>query len=284
MSGTHARTPINLGTAANYVIVAGSTVTSTGVVGTVVTGNLALYPGTAVTGFPPAILNGSMQIANGAGLAAITDLTTAYNYAAGLAFNTTLSNLDLGGMTLLPGVYKFDATAALNGDLTLDAGGDETASWVFQIGSELNLNENSAIRFKDDFGNADCIYWQVGTSAILGKKANIMGNIMADQSISLNSKAIMTGRLLARIAAVTLDDNVVTMTNAVVPINNGNTFGTASGDDDSKDEKLSGGAIAGIVIGAVLIGSLMAGSVAYFVFGIGAKGVTKSTAVPAQEV
>lgn len=96
---TIAATPIDLGSAANFVILAGSTVTSTGVIGTVVTGDIGVNPGTAVTGFPPAILNGAMQLGNGVSLAAQNDLTTAYNMAAGLPFNTTLSNI---------GMYPFE--------------------------------------------------------------------------------------------------------------------------------------------------------------------------------
>ena len=183
--------------------------------------------------------------------------------------------IDLGGLTLTPGVYKFDAQAALTGDLSLDAEGDEMATWVFQIGSELFLNENCAVRFTNDFGNADFIYWQVGSSAVISKKANIMGNILADQSISVKGKAAVLGRLLARIAAVTLDDNVVTKTNAVNATNNGDTFfdddgsGSNSVNSGNSDKKLGDGAIAGIVIGAVAVTAIAAGAIAYFVYGVG---------------
>lgn len=118
-------------------------------------------------------------------------------------------------MTLLPGVYKFDAAAALTGVLTLNAKGDPSATWVFQIGSSLLFAGNSAVRFTSNFGNADFVYWQVGSSATLGPNANIMGNIMAYQSITLNGKAVVKGRLLARLAAVTLDDNIVTIPKTV---------------------------------------------------------------------
>ena len=171
---------------------------------------------------------------------------------------------DLGGMTLPPGVYKFDAAAALTGDLTLDANGDINATWVFQIGSELSLNENCVIRFTNDFGNADFIYWQVGSSAVISKNANIMGNIMADQSITLASKAVVLGRLLARIAAVTLDDNVVTMTSAQNPSNNGGSFASSS-----SDKSLSSGALAGIIVAVVVFVACASGAIAHFVFGVG---------------
>ena len=83
--------PIDLGDCVDYAIIAGSTITSTDTVGTVVTGDMALYPQSEVVGFPPAVLNGIMDIANSAALAAKSSLTTAYNEAAGLEFTSTLS-------------------------------------------------------------------------------------------------------------------------------------------------------------------------------------------------
>ena len=191
---------------------------------------------------------------------------------------------DLGGMTLPPGVYKFDAAAALTGDLTLDANGDINATWVFQIGSALSLNENCAIRFTNDFGNADFIYWQVSSSAVISKKANIMGNIMADQSITLASKAVVLGRLLARIAAVTLDDNVVTMTSAQNASNNGGSFASSStlSNSSSDGKSLSSGAVAGIIVGAVVFVACASGAIAHFVFGVGK--ATETTTGAAVEI
>jgi hypothetical protein len=186
-------------------------VTSTGVVGTVVTGDIGIFPGSAITGFPPAVLNGAVDSANGASGGAQGALTTAYNMAAGLAFNTTLSNQDLGGMTLLPGVYKFDSAAAMNGMLTLDADGNPNAVWVFQIGSSFLVGGGSSVIFKDSIGNPDYVYWQVGTSATLANGVAMVGNIFALASIVVNNGATVQGRCLARNAAVTLDKSVITM-------------------------------------------------------------------------
>ena len=127
----------------------------------------------------------------------------------------------MGGLTLSEGVYKFDAAAELTGALTLNANEDPNAVWVFQIGSSLQINDNSYVKFKDDFGNADYIYWQVGTSAVLEKGANVMGNIMADQSITLKTGAVMLGRTMASTAAVSLDYSTVTKTSATESSNNG---------------------------------------------------------------
>eukprot|EP01032_Pedospumella_encystans_P028676 gene28676-32389_t len=113
--------PLNLGLAESYAVIASSTVTSTGTVGTVVTGDLGVYPGTVITGFPPAFLNGTLNIANQAANDARGDLLTAYNVLAAKTYNSVLSGQDLGGMTLLPGVYSFATGATITGVLTLDA-------------------------------------------------------------------------------------------------------------------------------------------------------------------
>jgi hypothetical protein len=82
---------IDMGTAGDYAILAAATITSTGVVGTVVDGNLGLYPGTSVTGFPPAIATGSQDVANAFSGAAQLDLTTAYNEAAAMPADVVLT-------------------------------------------------------------------------------------------------------------------------------------------------------------------------------------------------
>lgn len=202
--------PLDLGLAGSYAILAGSTITSTGTVGTVITGNMGVFPGSAVTGFPPAVLNGAITIYGASG-SAQGDLTTAYNVLAGKAFTSTLSNQDLGGMTLIPGVYKFDATATLNGILTLDALGDSTAVWTFQIGSSFMVGGGSSIIFKNSIGAADYVYWQVGTTATIATGVPMLGNILALQAIILNDGVTVQGRCLARNGQVTLDRTVITV-------------------------------------------------------------------------
>ena len=210
-ASVQAEAPLDLGLAAPYAILAGSTVTSSGVAGTVVNGNVGIFPGYALTGFPPAKLNGALDSANKASGGAQGSLTTAYNTLAGKAFDVTLSNQDLGGMTLIPGVYKFDKSASMNGVLTLDAQGDAAAVWTFQIGSALLVAQGSSIIFKDSIGNPDYVYWQVATTATLAKGVPMIGNILALASIIVNDGTTVKGRCLARNAAVTLDRSIVTV-------------------------------------------------------------------------
>jgi Ice-binding-like len=78
---------VGLGTAAPFVVLGGSTVTNTGP--SVLNGDLGLSPGTSITGFAPGIVNGTVHATDAVALQAQSDLTTAYNEAAGQASTTT---------------------------------------------------------------------------------------------------------------------------------------------------------------------------------------------------
>ena len=107
---------ISLGQAQQFSVLGASTVTNAGP--TTVVGNLGLSPGSSVTGFPPGtILNGAMHINDALAVQAQADAATAYAVLAGKTQTANLSGTDLGGLTLLPGVYHFDSTAALTGTL-----------------------------------------------------------------------------------------------------------------------------------------------------------------------
>jgi len=204
-----------LGTAASFAVLGGSTVTNTGP--TVLTGNLGVWPGTAITGFPPGIvINGTIYMGTAEAMQAQSDVTTAYNSLAGESFDGDLTGQDLGGMTLFAGVYNFDTSAFLTGTLTLDAQGDPNARFVFQMGSSLITASNSVVNVINS--GVDCnVYWQVGSSATIGTFTAFAGHILALTSISLNTGAtIVEGSALARNGAVTMDSNVIT-TCAVVP-------------------------------------------------------------------
>jgi type VI secretion system secreted protein VgrG len=179
-------------------------VTNTGP--TTIQGNVGVSPGTAITGFPPGSVNGTIYSAGTVAAQAQADLTTAYNFAASEPVMTNLTGQDLGGLTLTPGVYKFNSSAQLTGTLTLDNTLNANALFVFQIGSTLTTASNSSVVFENGFdGN---VFWQVGSSATLGTGTAFEGNILALDSITLNTGAtILDGRALARNGAVTLDTN-----------------------------------------------------------------------------
>jgi hypothetical protein len=198
---------VPLGTTSTFAILAGSTVTNTGL--TVVTGDLGVSAGTAVTGFPPGTVSGTIyNVTPGPAATAQTDLTTAYNDAAGRTTGAITVSGDLTGLTLTPGLYKSTSSLAISGALTLSALGNSNATFIIQVASTLTTGPGSQVILSGG-ARASNITWQVGTSATLGTNSVFKGTIMADQSITLNTGARLDGRALARIGAVTLDTNAV---------------------------------------------------------------------------
>jgi hypothetical protein len=198
---------VTLGTAGSYAVLAGSTVTNTG--SSVLTGNLGISPGCALTGFPPGSVSGTINACNAASGLAQHDLITAYNQAMGLSPTATLTGKDLGGMVLTPGVYFFASSAQLTGTLTLNNLGNPNALFVFQIGSTLTTASNSSVIFSNGLTDSN-VFWQVGSSATLGTTTKFAGNILALTSITLNNGAsIGCGSALAINGAVTLNNNVI---------------------------------------------------------------------------
>lgn len=189
----------------DFSVLAGSTVTNTGA--TVVTGDVGVSPGTAITGFPPGLATGTLHHADAAASQAQATLTAAYNDAAGRSGGATVAG-DLTGKTLTAGVYKSTSSLALTGDLTLDAQGNTSAVFIFQIGSTLTTGSNSHVVLTN--GASACnVFWQVGSSATLGTNSVFDGNILALTSITLTTGANLQGRALARNGAVTLDSNTI---------------------------------------------------------------------------
>ena len=231
-----AQTAPTLGTAASFEVLGGSTVTNTGP--SVVNADLGVSPGTAITGFPPGTVNGTIYTADAVALQAQNDLTTAYNSLAGQSPCTDLSSQDLGGLTLTEGVYCFSSTAQLTGTLTLDAQSNAAAVFIFQIGSALTTASNSAVVVEN--GGTGCnVWWQVGSSATLGTTTAFEGNILALQDITLTTGAtLLPGRALARNGAVTMDSNTIDSSACFTP-----SPGLSVSVDDGGGTETQGGTI-----------------------------------------
>ena len=204
-----------LGTEQNFAVLGGQTVTNTGP--SVITGNLGVSPGSAVTGFPPGLVTGgTTHAADAVALQAQNDTTTAYNNLASQACTSDLTDQDLGGKTLVAGVYCFSSSAQLTGRLTLNAEGDPNAVWVFKTVSTLVTASGSSVLITN--GGQPCnVFWKVGSSATLGTTTSFVGNILALTSIALQTGASVAGRALARNGAVTLDSNTVAVAVCGVP-------------------------------------------------------------------
>ena len=208
--------PVGLGTAGSFAVLAGTpNVTNTG--NSIISGDLGVSPAAAVTGFPPGrVINGTIHRADAVAAQAKSDLTTAYNDAAGRALTANVPAFIGAGQTLAPGVYKASSSLDVGGSLTLDAGGDPNAVFIFQAPSTLITDSASSVILTN--GAQACnVFWQVGSSATLGTNSAFSGSILALTSISVNTGDTVDGRALARNGAVTLDDDTITSPTCATP-------------------------------------------------------------------
>lgn len=180
------------------------------ITGGVINADIAISPGSTVTGFPPCVITGVQHLADAVALAAQNNLTTAYNTLAGLPCppaNAIVANL--GGTTKPAGVYCTAIGIGVTGVLTLDGGGDPNATFVFQAGSSLTTAGDIVLI---NGAQAKNVYWQVGSSATIGTASQWQGNIVALTSITLVDNANLLGRALARNGAVSLGtNNIITL-------------------------------------------------------------------------
>jgi hypothetical protein len=212
-----------LGSAQNFGILGASMVTNTG--STVITGDVGVSPGTAITGFlltnviegpgtvtaGPGLVNGTIHAGGTIAAAAQTDAGLAYGALNAMACpsGNNLSGQILGTavLSLPPGVYCFDTSAQLTGTLSLTGGGP----WAFNIGTTLTTASNSSIVVVG--AGAVCsganVFWQVGTSATIGTGTQFVGNILAAASITVATGVSVSGSVLALTGAVTMDTNNV---------------------------------------------------------------------------
>jgi hypothetical protein len=197
-----------LASAESFAVLGASTVTNAGA--TIITGDLGVSPGTAVTGFPPGtVTEGTIHAGDPIAVAAQADAHTAYNDLAAEPCGTNLSGQTLGtspaAVTLAPGVYCFNAAAVLTGTLTLNGSG----VYVFQIGSTLTTSTNSEVVLANGATSGN-VFWQIATSATLGTYSEIVGSVLALVSSTVTTGTSVTGRVFALTGAVTLDTNAIT--------------------------------------------------------------------------
>ena len=204
-STTACTATVPLGTACMFGSLGASTVTNSGPSN--VTGDIGVWAGTSITGFPPGTLTGTEYEDDAVAMTAQGDLTTAYNYAAAAPGGAVLP-ADIGGETLVPGVYKTTSaqpSLGITGNLTLSGDG----VYIFQIVSTLTTAANDSDVILSGGATPADVFWQIGSSATLGTTTTFAGTIMAQASVSLDTGAILNGRALARTGGVTMLSNQV---------------------------------------------------------------------------
>jgi len=195
----------NIGTASNFAVLGSSTVTNTG--NTVITGNLGVSPGTAITGFPPGIVFGTTYAGGPVATQAHADAATAYGALTSAKCTVNEPAVaKIGGQTLKPGVYCFPTSAAITGTLTLSGSG----VYIFKIGTTLTTAAGNSHVVLTNGASASNVFWKVGSSATLGTSSVLKGTIIAYSSITATTYAKVDGRLIALNGAVTLDTNHIT--------------------------------------------------------------------------
>jgi len=199
-----------LGTAEAYAIISGNSITVTPTLGTLVTGDVGLTPGTS-QGLAAGQVIGAIRVGPDAE-DADADLNTAYVILANASATSTVGATDLALRTTPygPGVYFSGSSLLLDGTMTLDGGANDV--FIFQASTgELITGTNSRVLLIGQV-QACNVYWQVGSSATLGVNSVFVGSILAATSIEALTGAQVTGQLLAGATiagAVTLDSNVI---------------------------------------------------------------------------
>jgi len=196
---------VALRTSDTFAVLGASTVTSAGL--TVLNGDLGLSPGTSITGFPPGIVNGNIDAGTPVAAQAQMDMAKAYNHIVAMK-NPTLLPADIGGKTIVPGLYSAPVSLGITGTVTLDGQNHPNSFFVFQIPSTLTTSVDSSVTLTNK-ANACNIFWQVGSSATLDTASVFNGTILAAASISVGTGSAVTGRLMAGSGAVTLLDDAV---------------------------------------------------------------------------
>jgi hypothetical protein len=212
-----AATPPSLGNAGSFAVLAGSEVTNTGL--TTINGDVGISPG--IGPLPHYHDNGTVTFIGGAvhdaDLAAQNaqaDKNAAYGALDQTCDFSFTGTKELAGLTLVPGVYCADSFHLTAGTLTLSGVSSDT--WIFKSGSDLIMTGGAATKVV----SPSCsVWWRVVSTAAFDAGSSLVGNILADTSITLAAGASLTGKALARTAEVTLSSSTITACtfNALTP-------------------------------------------------------------------
>lgn len=190
---------VDLGSASSFGIMATAAVTAASA--SVINGDVSLEPGTSMTGFPPAIVNGAIHINDTVSHQAKNDLLAAYNNAKGLACTTNVGTTDLGTLYVYPagippGVYCSGSSmlVGVGNQIVLDAGGNANAVWVFQIGSSMTSNANVTLT---GGAQAKNVFWVPTSDVTVGVGTTFSGTIVAGRDATSAGGATINGRILA---------------------------------------------------------------------------------------
>ncbi|HEY4098872.1 MAG TPA: ice-binding family protein [Baekduia sp.] len=220
--------PVDLGQAASYAALSGAsvgnTVSAPGASHTTLRGDLGVKADSQPTGFPPGIVTGATHVGDADATQAHADLVTAYDEVAARTGGTTIPGA-LAGTTITPGLYTIAGAVSNTTTVTLNAGGDRDAMFVFQVNGALAMAAASRVVLAGG-AQASHVFWQVNGAGAIGANAYFAGTLMALDAIGVGHATVLNGRALARNGALTLDDNDIYSTPPVITIDGGDTAST----------------------------------------------------------
>ena len=193
---TAAAPVVPLGGCATFALEAGSAMNFNGQKTIINTGSIGVSPGTTIQGNYQ-VVDGSVEVTSTRSNQCAADRITAYNAAAAAPCSANNTRTELSGLTLGPGVYCSGGAMTLSaGTLTLDAGGDSTAEWIFQMTSTLITSPYTSFILLNG-AQPKNVYWKVGSSGTIGYSSSFIGNVIAYASISFGHDSVLVGRGLA---------------------------------------------------------------------------------------
>lgn len=219
-----ATTPsVDLGSSAAYAVLSGASVGNTvsagGAPHTILRGGLAVKANTQPLGFPPGIVTGPVDVGNAAADAADADATAAYAEIAARTTGVPLAGA-LAGVTVGPGLYTITGAVSNTTTVTLDAGGDANAFFVFQVGGALAMAAGSQVVLAHG-AQASHVFWQVNGAGAVGANSSFTGTMIALNAVAIGNGSIVNGRAFALTGALTLDANAFYSSPPLVTIDGG---------------------------------------------------------------
>lgn len=225
LAGAAPTTMVDLGTASTYAALSGAsvgnTVSAPGAPHTTLRGNLGVKANAEPTGFPPGVVTGTKNIGNAAAAQAHADLVSAYAEVASRPDGAPLAGA-LAGTTVGPGLHTVTGAVSNTTTVTLDAGGDPNAVFVFQVGGAITMAAGSHVVLANG-ARASRVFWQVNGAGAVGAGADFAGTLMALDAVAIGNGSVVNGRAMARNGALTLDANEVYSTPPAVAIDGGAT-------------------------------------------------------------
>jgi uncharacterized protein YjdB len=194
---------INLGSAANFGVLAATSITNNSGGTTLVTGDV----GSPSQTVDPVQAAGFTNYKSGAVLTtALADLQVAIADAnSRICDVNSAAGIDLGGQTFGPGVYCYAGAISITGTFTMNGPG----LYIFRTASTLNTTANSIVAFNGG-ATADNVFWVPVGPTTLGANSVFKGTMMGQSAaITLGDNAsLQNGRVLTGSAA-TLKNNVI---------------------------------------------------------------------------